>query len=462
MILTKELKERTPLIRVEWIGMLNKIAESKNAPVWNTQCGDRLTEPDMLFVKSFEKELKSRKYQTGISENIKKWILKIKKDSIWFGEKIDGFDIEKEFCKIPFMTRSDLQLNIEQIVPSSISLNRLIVNPTSGTTGQPILCPNHPSSIGCYDPMIQFVLSKHGAFEIFDYNKMAAIQVCAQQKTITYFTVHSFLNGAGFAKINLMVESEWPQKDSPSAFIKELKPVLLSGDPFAFYYALKTGVQYQPKALLSTAITLSNPLRKRLEQTFNCPVINFYSLNETGPLAYSCPLSPDSFHILPHDIYIEIIDKTGKPVKDKNIGEIIVTGGRNPYIPLLRYKTGDFGAIERTPCKCGDPFPRFINLNARKPVLFFDQSGQMVNPIDISRILRNYPVIGHQMVQKKNTDCILNLAFRFFPGDDVLDKIRKNILELFNNKINLALITNLDTDKTLNPFICEIEMMDII
>jgi len=406
-----DFKERIPLLKPEWVSMLKKIGENINAPYWNTQCGDRLTSKDMVFINDFEGSLKRREVFDGIPDSVIEWILKIKTDSIWFEKKLKDLNIKTDFTEIPFMTRADLQSNIEQIVPQSISLERLIVNPTSGTTGQPVLCPNHPSATGCYDPMIQFMLQQHGVIETYDHNTMAAIQLCAQQHTITYYTVHSFLNGAGFAKINIMTEHEWPDKNSPSNFIKELEPVFLSGDPIAFYYAAKMDLNYKPKALLSTAVSLGKELRKKIEQRFACPLIDFYSLNETGPLAYSCPLNPDTFHVLPHDIYIEIIDRKGRPLKEGEIGEITVTGGRNPYIPLLRYRTGDLGTMDSSECECGDRHPKLSLKEARKPVLFFDLEHRVINPVDISRILRNYPVKAHQMIQYRDRTCRLNLAF---------------------------------------------------
>ncbi len=252
--------------------------------------------------------------------------------------------------------REDLQKNLVKIVPYDEDLSRLIVNPTSGTTGQPILCPNHPKAIGCYDAMLQFILNRHGVQEIYDYKKVAAIQVCAQKSTITYNTVHSYLNGAGFAKINLS-ETEWKENNSADEFIREMEPVFISGDPYSIYMYMQNNISYRPKAVLSTAVTLGKDLRNSIYKYFNCPVINLYSLNETGPIAYSCPHNPDEFHILPTDIYVETT-----AVHDCEPGEIVVTGGRNPYIPLLRYCTGDTGVIEYSACSCGDPMSRIKQL----------------------------------------------------------------------------------------------------
>ena len=113
---------------------------------------------------------------------------------------------------------------------------------------------------------------------------------------------------------------------------------------------LKLDMKYKPSALVSTSMTMSTALREKLIKTYNTKVIDYYSLNETGPIAYSCPHNPEEFHILPTDIFVEITDNEGNPLSEHTSGEITITGGRNPYIPLLRYKTGDRAKLKLETC----------------------------------------------------------------------------------------------------------------
>jgi phenylacetate-CoA ligase len=68
-------------------------------------------------------------------------------------------------------------------------------------------------------------------------------------------------------------------------------------------------------------------------------------------------------------------------------GEIAVTGGFNFCLPLLRYRTGDFGALDFS----GD-VPLIRGLSGRAPVRFRNDKGAWLNNIDVSHALRGLPL----------------------------------------------------------------------
>jgi len=462
-IIPDEIRTRVPLFRSEWMSMIRKLREHAHAPRWNALCGDRLQAPDLAYIRAYgEKLTKDRgPHNTFPSASLLQWIKDMTPHSWWFADYAGCIHQPGGFDQIPFMTRFDLQTKLEQIVPHDASLAGLVINPTSGTTGQPILCPNHPRAIGCYDPLIQYALARHGVKENYDFHKVAAVQLCCQQQTIVYNTVHSVLDGAGFAKINLAL-TEWKSAESPALYIEDLAPVFLSGDPYAFFTGMQLQIarKYKPRALLSTALNLTPTLRAVLENHYQCPVVDFYSLNETGPIAYSCPAEPGSFHILPADIYLETIGSSSSPCSTG--GELVITGGRNPYLPLLRYRTGDSGVPDYTPCVCGDPHPRIKSLATRKAVFFYTKERELVNPIDISRILKDYPVIMHQFIQEKNYRCTLRLCpHRPFTAAESAELVSK-LETLFKHTISVQLTFDLSPlEKKSIPYLCELEDQSI-
>jgi phenylacetate-CoA ligase len=161
-------------------------------------------------------------------------------------------------------------------------------------------------------------------------------------------------------------------------------------------------------------------------------------------------------HILPTDIFVEVLDEEGMPAGEGKPGEITVTGGRNPYMPLLRYRTGDYGRINFSECSCGDPMPFISGLTARKHVIFEKPSGGRVNPIDISRIMKGYPVIMHQFIQKKALSSILHLSLYapLYPRDR--ERLKDEIDELFGGGMKLTIKKNLKPEKEkIIPYIRE-------
>ncbi|TGL70695.1 phenylacetate--CoA ligase family protein [Leptospira jelokensis] len=445
----------TPLLREEWEKELVNLIHSKYAPKWNAKIGDRIGEDEYQFVKSFQNEFlqakKDANYQT--KESILLFIEVFRNQSEFFRSRLFGLNISDEYESIPLTNRDDLQTNITAIIPKDLDLSKMVINPTSGTTGKPILAPNHPKSIGCYVPLIEYSVEKFGVKPIHSPKSTFAIQLCYQEKTIEYATCHSLAGGAKFAKINIHPNS-WRKPSDLQNFLIESSPQILTGDPYAFESAMKMGIQYKPEAIQSTALELTPALRSKLSDYFQCPVINFYSLNETGPIAYSCPIHPEWMHILPHDLYVEVLSKdTGFPVPSGNMGEIVVTGGRNPYLPLLRYKTGDLGEIQFGPCLCGDHFPRLRLLSGRKSVYFQNTNGDTINPIDVGRILRKKPFIFQFQVEQTRKDeweCRLSLETEIIK-DEFQWEIEKNILHkelksLFGENSKVLISTNYPLD----------------
>jgi len=237
--------------------------------------------------------------------------------------------------------------------------------------------------------------------------------VGAQIRTYTYATVLSGWKGAGFAKLNIR-PTDWKDDQSAGRYFESLQPRFLTGDPISFSEMLRRGIPARPLALVTTSVALSPTLKKRLATTYRAPVIDWYSLVETGPIGYACPKG-FGYHQLPHEIHLEALDTEGNPVRPGERGEITVTGGRNEFAPLLRYRTGDWGRLDYGRCPCGDPMPRLLELEGRVPVLFRAADGTPVSTVDISRLLREFPLLLHEFVQREDRSC--ELVVRPLPGD---------------------------------------------
>lgn len=457
MNIPEEITARLPLFTLEHMDLYLKLRENESAPIWNYTCGDRINKQDLHKIELFAEQLRNKREKGNleISDEILHWLEKIKDDVILFKENTKELSIRNEFSKIKCMKREDIAKSLEKVVPLSISLDRLIVNSTSGTSGHPIITPNHPAAIGCYTPLLLFSLSRHGVEPIFTRNNVGCMLICSQKETAVYSTVVPMLNGTGFAKINLDLSS-WRQEKDRIQYIEEFNPEFLTGDPFSFSELLKLDIKYKPKALVSTSMNLNSYLREELIKKFNTKVIDYYSLNETGPLAYSCPHNPEEFHILPTDIFLEITDGTGNPLPENTSGEITVTGGRNPYIPLLRYKTGDRAKLKLDKCNCGDPMPRLYDMETRELVLFYNKNRKLVNPIDITRIIKNYPILQYEFKQNKDLSCVISIHKLYDFSKLQEQNFRKEINTLFDNSIDLEINFQLNTNGLKSiPYISE-------
>jgi phenylacetate-CoA ligase len=176
---------------------------------------------------------------------------------------------------------------------------------------------------------------------------------------------------------------------------------------------LRLDLPAQPSALVTTSVAMSPGLKRRLSERYQAPVIDWYSLVETGPIGYACPLG-HGYHQLPTDLYVEVVRPDGSQAAPGERGEIAVTGGRNQFAPLLRYRTGDYGCMDFSPCPCGDPLPRLLDLEGRVPVLIRSADGTPVSTVDLSRLLREFPLLLHEFSQHADRSC--ELIVRPLPG----------------------------------------------
>ncbi|EIC20345.1 AMP-binding protein [Thiorhodovibrio frisius] len=408
---------RNPLLDAAGWQMFRCLHEHPQAPHWNYQVGDRLQAEDLPALHAYRQRIARDRprWQPGPPDWLLTWIERLRPQVPLWRERLPaGFDLRRDWVHIPTTCREDIASRIEHLVPQDAELSRLIVYETNGTsTGHALDVPNHPAAVALNHPLLEFALARHGVRPQFDAQHVACVNVGAEARTVTFATVFAAWNNAGFAKINLH-EASWT-RDQASRFFAEVQPEFLTGDPVAFAAYADWAIDYQPKAFVSTATCLSEKLRQELHARYGCPVIDFYSTTETGPIAYAGPaddgLGGDGFSQLPPDLYLEVLDPDGDPAPTGELGEISVSGGRNPYLPLLRYRTGDYARLEPAG-NPDDPAPRLLDLHARQPVLFRALSGAPVHPLDIAYVLRTQAWVQHELLQRP--DGSLRLTIR--PG----------------------------------------------
>lgn len=437
------LKRHTPLINRKGQDLMRVIAQHPSAPKWNFTCGDQLTAADHRALEQFRQKGQSYSFARKPSA---RWFLSFRelRNVVPIFEELlpIGMHIERDWEDIPTTSRTDFAAAVERMIPSDAPLDLMMIYATSGTTGHSILIPKTPFAVGCYHILLAPALKYHGVHLDFRPDCVGNFLLGMQTYTVMHPSIMTIWEGAGHAKINLHPNA-WHNPDDCLSYLAHFNAPLLTGDPISFAELLRIAPQIKPaispKVLLSTSLHLSWALKNALAEYFSCPVIDWYSLNETGPIAYSCP-SGVGFHLLPNDLYVEILDPNGQHVPENERGEITVSGGSNAFLPLLRYRTGDSAKIAFSPralgCTCGDPSPLLYEFEGRKTVIFRHQNGSMVNQVDIARILRDFPIVQHCFTQHQDMSCKLVVR----PLQESLDfNVLRNAFQSLLGSIPLAI-----------------------
>jgi phenylacetate-CoA ligase len=411
------LQKRFPLITEAGAQRLRWLTEHPHAPRYTHPGCDKLDAAALARVRAFDQEIQSarRGWRPG---QVPDWI--------------DAF-AEACYRGVPFYrrhgarpasffdiapaTRADLSREPWAFVPDSQALDGLLVYNTSGTTGHPLSVLSHPESAAKYLPLLQAALASRGIVLPSGSERMAAVLVCFQQRTFTYASVSMFLDQAGFAKINLYPD-DWRDPDDRAKFLDACDPAVYTGDPLSFAELARLPLTTKPRALVSTSMALSPGWRAALETRFACPVIDVYSMNESGPVAVADPVEP-TYHLLQPQLYVEVLDADDAPCSPGEVGEVTLSGGFNPFLPLLRYRTGDYAVLEFT-----GPGPVLASLQGRAPVTFWADSGRAVNNADVSSALRRLPLAQFALHQAADGALTLRVQGSWVGEDDLRAALR--------------------------------------
>jgi phenylacetate-CoA ligase len=183
---------------------------------------------------------------------------------------------------------------------------------------------------------------------------------------------------------------------------------------------------------MSVSMMLTEGLRRRLEARFACPVLDLYSMNEVGPIAvYDARAS--GHVVLQPRLYVEVLDRDGRPAPVGGRGEVCVTGGFNFCLPLLRYRTGDFATLSQFG---GEPVLR--EMSGRKPVRFRTTGGGWLNNIDVSHALKGLPLAQFGLHQDAGGLLTLRLPRESAPYAETARNLLRSLLG--DPRISLATV----------------------
>jgi phenylacetate-CoA ligase len=127
--------------------------------------------------------------------------------------------------------------------------------------------------------------------------------------------------------------------------------------------------------------------RKEIEKLWNAELFDFYGISDIfGACAGMCEYK-DGLHLAEDHILVEVLDPhTLNPVKDGDKGEIVFTTLKKRARPMIRFRSGDIGFVNREKCECGRTHTR-IHITGRIDDMFI-VSGVNVFPSDIEYVVR--------------------------------------------------------------------------
>ena len=138
--------------------------------------------------------------------------------------------------------------------------------------------------------------------------------------------------------------------------------------------ACETGFDLR-RSSVQKAICIGEPVRdltlalntvgSAVENAWGARAYSTYGVTELANSLCECEAGAGG-HLHEDQLYLEVIDESGRPARDGEIGEIVATTFGVEAMPLIRYRTGDCAAIFQAPCACGRATPRLGPIVGRK------------------------------------------------------------------------------------------------
>ncbi len=167
----------------------------------------------------------------------------------------------------------------------------------------------------------------------------------------------------------------------------------------------------------------SEEQRKRIEENLGVKAYNSYGISEMmGPgVAFECP-EQNGLHIWEDYFIVEVLDPTTlEPVKEGELGELVLTTINREAMPLLRYRTRDLTRLLPGTCPCGRTHRRISRLQGRSDDMII-LKGVNIFPIQIEKILLKF--------KELSTDYLITLKTE--NGNDTMT-VEVELRELFTD-----------------------------
>lgn len=350
---------------------------------------------------------------------------------------------------IPFTEKNDLQRYNDDFlcVPKEKIVDYIT---TSGTTGEPVVfaCSEKDLQRLAYNEKISFMCAGLRSGNILQLMTTMDKRFMAG---LAYFLGIREL-GASIIRVgNGIPELQWDT-------IQRMKPDTIMCVPSfilrLIQYAEEHNIDYRNssvKRIIGIGEGLRdqefnlNLLGSKIKEKWDIDLYATYSSTEMSTTFPECEYGCGGHHH-PELIIVEIIGDDDKPVKDGEVGEVVITTLGVESMPLLRFRTGDMASIHTEPCKCGRHSFRISPLVGRKNNMI-KLKGTTLYPPAIFDILDNTDYVENYVVyvdyNSAGTDEVtVKIGLKYKPNFDAV----KELKDRFRARIRVA---------------CEIEIADV-
>ena len=405
------------------------------------------------MIKTYKgNNLSQEKIKKLQNKRLKKLVKYAKNNSPYFKDLYATIGEDFSLEDLPTTNKIEMMKNFDNwITDSNVSMQKIeeftrnidnvgrmingkyLIFKTSGSTGNPATV--------LYDKQNIDVASAVAAFRTFARKKDFRAFMKNGRRTAGVFANYGFYLACGMSRY---LQLKMPRKKnkitvdvnaSEEQIIKELNgfnPSMLSGYPSNL--ALLDNFEeltIKPDIVITGGELLTDEIRKKLTEKFNCYVQTHYSCTEAGEVACEC--SEKHLHINEDWVIVEPVDKNNNPVEYGVLSDkVLITNLSNYIQPFIRYEVTDRVIVHNEKCKCGKS-SCWLEIEGRTDDILEFENGTLIAPMSFYKILEEVKEITRfQLVQKSYQK--LELRIVADKKNVAFDKARKELQKFLNSK----------------------------
>lgn len=189
--------------------------------------------------------------------------------------------------------------------------------------------------------------------------------------------------------------------------------------------------------IVSGSEMLYDATREAMKKAFRCRVVSRYANEENGFLGQD-DSENNVFLTNRADYYIEILKfDSNEPAREGESGRIVVTDLFNYGLPMVRYDTGDVGALVRINVD-GKDYQAICSFSGRAVDVIFDSKGGQLSPHAITNAMWRYQSLRQfKFIQTGKADYEIQINL----GDAKIDEttLIKDMESILGKNSNISL-----------------------
>jgi len=338
--------------------------------------------------------------------------------------------VPEDVQKLPLTTKLDLRNHSEDMISESFDQQTLNMDPTSGSTGQPLrLYNDREASVRNY--AVRWASCRPGLTRQMKSANFTGLEIVLPRRSQPPFWRANYASRQRLYSVFHMNDETLPHYVDD---LNQFQPAWIYGYPSALYiladFMSRASLKFSfpIKAVITSSEVCLPEYREKVEDVFETTLWDEYGQAEFAGLAFQCACG--RLHEKIEYSFLEFVP-TGEQEDRFEVCELICTSTINRSWPLIRYQVGDTALIDpNAECPLGRPGQVIERMHGRTSQFLATKDGRRISNISVmAKKCRNMK--SCQAVQTKPGEMTLRIVrdqeFRSADAEHAVKEFRKKI-----------------------------------